>query len=383
MVRKHRSIKHVCHVLLPFFLPRLSLSAGAVLATSLTAAPAPALRMFRPPEPHTPELDLAEDSTDESEREDEEVQASTHRYGELLRRALRQMGPDLEAFMEEMTVSPSPRQANGAGHRQLGTALGAGAHPHSAAAPAAVQQHQQQQTAGNMMPAMRVRRLYMHGFAPLITGNDIVTSLSQFGPIARFRLFQDPVSKLSLRAASIVYEDGADAMRALEVASKNELRLGGLWAPEARLVADPDGDVARRAYEAVVHAPLPALLAPPIEARGIARAADRGAGAGADPWLSSQQALPQTGMGINMGCQLCVSGMSAQSTPQSVKTAFDQFGRVTGFVGARHAMLPRRKKCVLCDRQPWSSALSCIAMRRDHRPQTPCLPHRAQYTAIR
>ena len=277
---------------------------------------------------------MEEDSTDESEREDDDYKASTARYGALIKRTLRNLGPDLESqIADDVMGASSPSHArglpNGAGQRQQ--QIGAATSGTMLSSPAA------------QLP--RVRRLYMHGFAPQVTANDIVASLSQFGAIARFRLFQDPVSKLSLRAAAIFFEDATAAARALQAAAESRLYLANVWAPEATLVPDENGEVARRQYEAVVHAPLPALLPLPYEMRQRIERAGNGAAAtsGGDPRLGAGGLGSSQGGSHGGGSQhasherpqLCISGISSQCTPQSVKTAFDQFGRVMGFVGAR------------------------------------------------
>ena len=186
----------------------------------------------------------------------------------------------------------------------------------------------------------------MHGFGAQITGTDIVQSLAHFGPVLRFRLFQDPVSKMSLRACSLVFEDAHDAARALEAAAESQIHLAGAWAPEAYLVPDDTGEVARRAYEAVVQGPMPSLVPVPPEASRAARErAHTGAGAAGssmDPRMlmhgqtgaHAQGGLAGTAGGAGGGGQLCISGIGGNCTPQSVKTAFDNFGRVQGFVGA-------------------------------------------------
>ena len=62
-----------------------------------------------------------EDSSDESERGDDDYQGIVHRYDSLIKRALRHLGPDLESHLEDTNgSSPSPARGvpNGAGHRQ-------------------------------------------------------------------------------------------------------------------------------------------------------------------------------------------------------------------------------------------------------------------------
>jgi hypothetical protein len=280
--------------------------------------------MFAPVTPLAPPPpSLAEDSTDESEREDDEYVAAVHRYSALVQRTLRQIGPDLDAPAEDVGLQQN--------HTAPFVGLNGAQQRSSCAAPSA------SGAVGHAVHALpRPRRLYLHGFAPQITAGDIVTSLSQYGPLNSFRLFHDPVSKLSLRAASVVYEDAADAARALEAAMESALYLAKVWAPEAILVADDDGEVARRAYEAVVHATIPPLLACP-------RASSYGlvAGAAANPPRMMHSAPQQAPPGPApqheriLAAQLCVSGIAAHCTPQSVKNAFDQLGRVQGFVGAR------------------------------------------------
>ena len=66
---------------------------------------------------------MEEDSTDESEREDDDYKASTARYGALIKRTLRNLGPDLESqIADDVMGASSPSHArglpNGAGQRQ-------------------------------------------------------------------------------------------------------------------------------------------------------------------------------------------------------------------------------------------------------------------------
>ena len=123
-----------------------------------------------------PSLDGTELSSDESDREDESYAVSTRRYNDLIRRALRLAPPDLDAEDVGATASHArlPGLNNGAGPRASACAP-SGATSHAAAA------------------QPRARRIYMHGFGAQITGTDIVQSLAHFGPVLRFRLFQDPV----------------------------------------------------------------------------------------------------------------------------------------------------------------------------------------------
>ena len=333
-------------------------------------------------------LDLSgEDSTDESERDDDEYRASIEHYSALIGRALQEA--DLGAIEEEVEKQfeepPTPPQKTGAAAPQWPqTTSSSSSFPPQAAPSAAVS------TVSHPPPQPRLtsgpRRLYMHGFGAHVTDYDLVKSLMQFGPIARYRLFHDPVSKHSLRAASIEYQDINDAARALQKAAERELYLSDVWAPEAVLVADEQGEVARRAYEAVVHAPLPALLPPTYEMRQMAlrmaAAAQQSSGGGSGNVNSNFPAGlgvgGQGGMAIGGGgmmgssmqqqhgmqqqaswqgqgqqhaagvgggsAQVIVSGISSQSTPQAAKTTFEQFGRIGSFLFHRHpttgALLP-------------------------------------------
>ena len=202
-------------------------------------------------------LDLSgEDSTDESERDDDEYRASIEHYSALIGRALQEA--DLGAIEEEVEKQfeepPTPPQKTGAAAPQWPqTTSSSSSFPPQPAPSAAV-------STVSHPPQPRLtsgpRRLYMHGFGAHVTDYDLVKSLMQFGPIARYRLFHDPVSKIAARRLDRVPRHQRRGA-ALQKAAERELYLSDVWAPEAVLVADEQGEVARRAYEAVVHAPLP------------------------------------------------------------------------------------------------------------------------------
>ena len=174
-----------------------------------------------------------EDSTDESEREEEEYEQLTAHYGALVRSALPAVldySPDLEAL---------PDECKGGG----------GSSAQAADWPSAP------------------RRLYFCGFGPVLTAWDIYEFLAQFGTVEAFRLYTDPATTMSLRAAGVLYEDANDAARALEATSDGMVYLANVWAPEAQMVADPGGELARSQYEAAVHHPVPPLLPPQSDGR--------------------------------------------------------------------------------------------------------------------
>ena len=262
----------------------------------------------------------AELSTDESEREDDDYEAQCLRYGALVRRVLRSV-PDLDAALPAIDeVAPghtTTRQSTDQGlsnGRTVGVGTnGVGDTPTRTAASAP-------------------RRVFFYNFAPSVTSGDVTSCLSQYGTIVRFRLFQHPVGQYSLCAASVVFDAEADAQRALDAANSGSLRLAGVWAPEAKLAADPGGDLARRADEAHVHGPLPALLQ--HSTQQPRSQAQHSAGSAQSPHLSQQQ-QQYTGT-------VFVSGVTSRLTLSSVRAAFEHFGRLHGLVGASH-----------CERLPW------------------------------
>ena len=267
----------------------------------------------------------SEDSTDESEREDGEFEGQLAPYMTALLSVLRKAPVDFDWLSEECI----PVRA--------------------------LQEHQPRDAAGRATHAMRPCRIYMYGFAPSVSSDHVTACLLQFGPVARFRLFCDPVTHTSLRAASAVFTAAVDAVRVLEAAAKGMIHLAGLWAPEVTIIADPDGTLARRAYEARVHAPLPALL--PLSYHGelqgpwYVQGGDGSAANAGETGKSGDIAHNEYAQGAAQGvsatavhsgtctdcssvaAQICVSGLSSSTSAQAVKQAFETFGRVHRFVG--------------------------------------------------
>ena len=206
-------------------------------------------------------LNSTEDSTDESEREDEEYEQMRTRYSALIQRALREAGPDLDNF------PPSTSQGQAMAYQQSHHANGRDHQQRNAAWPAVHGSHDNAVDQDGQAGALR--RLYFCGFGPTLSVTHILEFLAQFGPIEAFRLFLDPVTSHSLRAAGVLYQSAADATRALEAAADGMVYLNNIWAPEATLLADPTGEHAKRYYETNVRAPVPPLLAPPFDHRAI------------------------------------------------------------------------------------------------------------------
>ena len=239
-------------------------------------------------------LDLYDEvSTDEDERADDEYLASCARYGSLIQRALRTLPiPDLDGPAGDQDDSGfigGPNAARAAsthdgisrgyvnGRPPLGGPAIGSTSAAMSSSPYQQQQQQQQQRSfpggGTAPPAAppsasaAARRVFLRGFAPSVTPNDVVACLSTFGPVARFRLLCDPSSGHSLRCASVVFAEAGDAAKALEAAAQSNLYLANVWAPEVALQADADGQLALRTYQMYVHGPFPALLEVPRNAR--------------------------------------------------------------------------------------------------------------------
>lgn len=318
-----------------------------------------------------------EDSTDESEREDEEYEQLTAHYSALIRRAVREAGPDLEALplpggSDETTTAEAPAWANGA-----------------------------RSNGGVAERASGTRRLYFCGFGASLTAVHIHDFLAQFGALENFRLFVDPVTSLSLRAAGVVYHHAADAARALEAAADGMVYLNNVWAPEAMLMADPTGENAQRYYESQTRAPVPPLLPPPFDHRGLgtgratnevvpsyARLNDGGVAGGGlllvKPQrqenlvqVQRQENLAQVQRQENLAqvqrqeserarcTRLIVSGLPPSATPMGVKNAFSQFGFLTGFIGGRHPSLASSPRCSLRHMHSCMQTYPCLCSRTE------------------
>ena len=235
-------------------------------------------------------LEADEVSTDEDEREEEEYLQQSARFGQLIQRALRTIPiPDLDGPNTEdnagylgagVATGQAARGSGAAGDNRGGYSNGGRPPPPSAGGPAigcmpaaAAPLSSSSSSSAPAASASRLppspasaavgRRVFLRGFAPSVTPNDVLACLSIFGPIARFRLLCDPSSGNSLRCASVVFGDAADAARALEAAAQSHLYLANVWAPEASLQADPDGQLAVRSYQHAVPGPFPALLEVP------------------------------------------------------------------------------------------------------------------------
>ena len=292
-------------------------------------------------------LNSTEDSTDDSEREDEEYEVVRAHYAALVQRALLQAGPDLDALP---VVNDEPWQ------QWSGNGGGVG---------------------GASAPYGPPRRLFFCGFGPTLTPTHIYEFLLQFGPIELFRLYIDPSTNLSLRAAGVVYLSAADAARALEAAADGMVYLADVWAPEAQMHADPLGEIAKTAFEAHTHAQVPPLLPPPTDARGglggyprhaadqpptpssqargaapsYGRSKGQGGGVGSgeqQPASSGLQAVPLTAE-LERATQLFVRGIHPNTTQPAVRKAFGVFGPVHDMLGmppCRHHRASLR--CTVC-----------------------------------
>ena len=291
-----------------------------------------------------------EDSTDESEREEDEYEQQAAHYGSLVRTGLQrlpQTGPDLETLVPG--EENDPYLSGGSGWAS-GVGGGGGPGGDWAAAP---------------------RRLYFCGFGPTLTAWDIYKFLAKFGPVEAFRLYTDPVTSLSLRAAGVVYEHAGDAQRALEAAQEGMVYLANVWAPEAQMVSDPGGEVAQSQYETVVQQPVPALQPPPTAVvRGYGTGAGgAAAGGGVNQQLQSQQQPPppQDPTAEWGRCtRLFVSNLPQTATAMGVKTTFAHFGFVSDYCGAHP---PRPPKRTLAGRRPRRRPFA-----RRHSPRACCEP---------
>ena len=186
-------------------------------------------------------MNLNEDSTDESEREEEEYQERTAHCAAIIRQAL-DATPDLDSHLDALLALVPP-------------------------ASAAVSSPRQSDSEGVGFAADPPRRLFFCGFGPTLSPRHIYEFLLQFGSIELFRLYIDPASGLSLRAAGVVYRHAADAARALEAAADGMIYLANVRAPEAQMHADPTGEIAETAFEAHTRSPAPALLPAPSDTR--------------------------------------------------------------------------------------------------------------------
>lgn len=275
----------------------------------------------------------AEDSTDESEREEEEYEQLAARYGALIRSAL----PAVPHYNLDLEAPPHESRGGGSSCAQ---ATG--------------------------WPTSAPRRLYFCGFGPVLTSWDIYEFLAQFGPIEAFRLYTDPATNMSLRAAGVLYEDANDAARALEATSDGMVYLANVWAPEAQMVADPRGELARSQYEAAVHHPVPQLAPPPSDGRngfGMSGRAAGGYGSANGGGANGKNHLhehPAASASNGRCSQLFVCQLPHSVTALAVKDAFACFGFIRDFVGARIACF--RSQCMVsrsCDLAVHSCAHAC------------------------
>lgn len=249
----------------------LSVRIAVCHVTSQCHAPLTIISMRSEPCPEhlsDPNLDdhfLDELSTDDSEREDEFYVAQTAHYGNLIRHALRTFPIPDDEGVGEAACSDHIQDTRHNGGSQSGVFA-------SSSVPAATR-IADLTVPEKTRPSSATARIFLSGFAPSITPNDVISCMSTYGPVARFRLFCDPSSGVSLRAATVVFEDAANASDALKAAVESTLYLANVWAPEASLVADPNGELAIRAYHSHVgpHAPLPALLEMPRSSRHAER----------------------------------------------------------------------------------------------------------------
>ena len=164
----------------------------------------------------------SENSTDESEREEEEYEHLRTRHSIMLRSATHETGTTLEYSF------------HGAYLEQNGS--------------------------DSVKHSLQTTQLYFVGFGPTLTEHHIYTFLAEFGPIQSFRFYIDPLTEISLQAASVRYFHARDASRALDAASDGMVYLANVWTPEVTLVADPLGHIAKSAYEAHTRQPCPPLV---------------------------------------------------------------------------------------------------------------------------
>ena len=291
-------------------------------------------------------MNLNEDSTDESEREEEEYQERTAHCAAIIRQAL-DATSDLDSHLDALLALVLPESA-------------------------AVSSPRQSDSEGVGFAAAPPRRLFFCGFGPTLSPRHIYEFLLQFGSIELFRLYIDPASGLSLRAAGVVYRHAADAARALEAAADGMIYLANVWAPEAQMHADPTGEIAETAFEAHTRSPAPALLPAPSDTRtgkpsgGFATAdqspllpsssqppppppplqqqhphsvqpfggiAKDGGSAAAVP-LELGSAMPSA---VERCTQLFIKGIPPTATQVAVRKAFSLFGAVREMVVHRHA----------------------------------------------